>query len=631
MPVQQLSYGQFYKNLQGITAITDKVARQNAQNAGMPGFAGTSIAANNSASVVTDMNSGANYVTYVNSAAAFSAQVEEAPVVTPQAVSPDPPTNPIASVMDSESVSIEFTAPVNTGGSPITMYTATSSPGGITGSSSSSPITVMGLTTGTAYTFTVRATNAAGTSVASSATSSFTPPGNQHAPPTNVRVIETYSNSVVLLFTPPEYDELFGITSYTAISSPGGITASIPRSSYIEYGTTSHLPVTGLTPQTTYTFTVVATNDAGNSVPSSPSSPITTPQTILPGPPTNPVVSQYFSRSISVAFTPPAAVSGNPITSYIATSSPGGITGTATSSPVPVTGLTPGTSYTFTIRGVTAEGNTTPSTASSSITVLADGTLPDQIVSSLTTNLAAYNSANTDQWIRITSAEYNNLYTNVKESIKAGISDAYLASPSTPIATSPNVVSHLTMRPTSGIYPPNNTNTNKTIPANNYVYAFAVNWISATPSRDAFVFTNIIRHDGNGVYKLLSYQYEGQYIPSISSQGVSYFVRKSVSSQVPLSGLYPSSSSVYNLGFFTGKGIAGTTGNVGIKTQTDLQAAGETNIPVIMTEDLNSSDETMIDFIRGTYEPDRASDRFSVIGNGAVCIQALVTGLKQWS
>jgi len=53
-----------------------------------------------------------------------------------------------------------------TGGSTITSYTVTSSPGNITASGSSSPITVTGLTNDTAYTFTVTATNANGTSLA---------------------------------------------------------------------------------------------------------------------------------------------------------------------------------------------------------------------------------------------------------------------------------------------------------------------------------------------------------------------------------------------------------------------------------------------------------------------------------
>jgi hypothetical protein len=71
--------------------------------------------------------------------------------------------------------SVAFTAPTVTGGPSITSYTATSSPGGITGSAASSPITVSGLTNGTAYTFTVTATNSIGTGAASSASNSVTP------------------------------------------------------------------------------------------------------------------------------------------------------------------------------------------------------------------------------------------------------------------------------------------------------------------------------------------------------------------------------------------------------------------------------------------------------------------------
>jgi uncharacterized protein (TIGR02145 family) len=66
-------------------------------------------------------------------------------------------------------------APTNNGGSAITGYTVTSNPGGITATGATSPINVTGLTNGTAYTFTVVATNAVGNSVASSASTAVTP------------------------------------------------------------------------------------------------------------------------------------------------------------------------------------------------------------------------------------------------------------------------------------------------------------------------------------------------------------------------------------------------------------------------------------------------------------------------
>ena len=73
---------------------------------------------------------------------------------------------------------IAYIAPASNGGAVITSYTATSSPGGLTGTLSqagSGVITVTGLTNGTPYTFTVKATYAAGISTVSAPSNSITP------------------------------------------------------------------------------------------------------------------------------------------------------------------------------------------------------------------------------------------------------------------------------------------------------------------------------------------------------------------------------------------------------------------------------------------------------------------------
>jgi hypothetical protein len=71
------------------------------------------------------------------------------------------------------SATVAFTA--STKGGPVSTYTALSNPGSVTGSGTSSPVTVTGLTAGTAYTFTVRGNNVTGSSEYSSASNSVTP------------------------------------------------------------------------------------------------------------------------------------------------------------------------------------------------------------------------------------------------------------------------------------------------------------------------------------------------------------------------------------------------------------------------------------------------------------------------
>ena len=188
------------------------------------------------------------------------------------AVAPDAPTDIVATAGDAEAT-VSFTIPASDGGSAITGYTVTSSPEGLTATGSVSPITVTGLTNGTEYTFTVAATNAIGTSDASVASNAVTPSLPATAPGAPTDVVATLGekyDEVNLTFTASASDGGSAITGYTVTSNPEGLTAT---------GSASPIMITGLSLNTSYTFTAIATNAIGDSPESAASNEVTTPAT----------------------------------------------------------------------------------------------------------------------------------------------------------------------------------------------------------------------------------------------------------------------------------------------------------------------------------------------------------------
>lgn len=97
--------------------------------------------------------------------------------ITAAVVVPDAPTIGVvtASTDGSDSAAVNGTAPADDGGATISSYTATSTPGSISATNATLPVTVTGLTRNTAYTFNLVATNSVGDSPASAESSSVTP------------------------------------------------------------------------------------------------------------------------------------------------------------------------------------------------------------------------------------------------------------------------------------------------------------------------------------------------------------------------------------------------------------------------------------------------------------------------
>ena len=223
------------------------------------------------------------------SAAASIAPTTTAPATTTTAVSattvapvviPGTPGTPTG-VAGNLQVTVSVTA--GSGGTP-TSYTITQSTtsGGtyttgctVTGASGSCVVT--GLTNGTAYFFKTTATNSAGTSGLSTASSSVTPVTVPGAPTIGTATIAS-STSVTVACTAPGSNGGATITTYTATSNPGSRTGTLTSATC-----SSAITVTGLTTGTAYTFTVTATNSAGTSVASAASNSVTPVATCATG------------------------------------------------------------------------------------------------------------------------------------------------------------------------------------------------------------------------------------------------------------------------------------------------------------------------------------------------------------
>ena len=162
---------------------------------------------------------------------------------------------------------VSFTLPAD---SPLaTSYTVTSSPGSFTATGASSPLTVAGLLSDTAYTFTVTATNASGTSIASAASASMTATTVPNTPGAPSASSPSAGTDSVSWSAPANGGK--AITNYRWAASDGkaGDTASTSVSVGQEQGTAQ-------------TYTVYATNANGNSGTSGASGSVTTTFSFVP-------------------------------------------------------------------------------------------------------------------------------------------------------------------------------------------------------------------------------------------------------------------------------------------------------------------------------------------------------------
>ena len=254
---------------------------------------------------------------------------------------PDPPTNVTASNISETDVMLSFTPPYGS----INNYFIYSRNEKIA-TCTTSPYSVTGLTQNTQYSFNIVASNSIGDSVASSTVTMKTLAHPPNAP-SNLVVSDIKQTTASISFTPPN----------TPVSSYSLYAKNMLIMTITNPGIFS---ITGLTSNTQYSFTIIATNNAAVGSTSNPLVFTTSPD--IPTDPTNLSVVYISPTKINLLFTPGNGIitgyklySNNQLYQIFNT----------TTTPISIIDLTPNTQYKFILTAFNQSGESSSVNSSS--------------------------------------------------------------------------------------------------------------------------------------------------------------------------------------------------------------------------------------------------------------------------
>ena len=283
---------------------------------------------------------------------------------TTLATTPDAPRTLQLGSITGTSMQLSWLAPTSNGGSSITDYRIeTSTDNGSSWSSISRSVStalnynVTGLTPATAYRYRVTAINSVGAGTVSSVVAGTTLAVSPNSPKTLVASEVTF-NSVQLSWQSPDYDGGSSITDYKLEISGDGKSFAIVRD---QVSTQTGYTVTGLTPNSQYSFRVTAINSVGSSQ-ASDLLTVTTNSTVASSP-RSVSASQITSTGLQLNWVAPISNGGQVISDYqieFSTDSGASWSLYQDQSSIEVSrtvnGLVPATSYSFRITAINSVG-----------------------------------------------------------------------------------------------------------------------------------------------------------------------------------------------------------------------------------------------------------------------------------